>query len=304
MNKIFYDIVTNVCNEVQDTSTAFREIVKQYVNKRYAKIKRYINWEDIYPDYSLTTVAGTQDYAMNDDFAKPLSVYDTTSNQELSFVRAEDLARDYGTTLTTSGTVLHYTLYNSAVRLQPSSAVTVSVVSSSASDASSPAVVIRYINSSGCEVVETLTLTGTVAVSTTATVSRILGISKPVTVGSITVSSTAGTHAILCPYAKTAQCVIMRLHQIPTQALTIKIPYYRKNMELYDNYDYPVLDLGDLIESGAKADAWKYKKQFAKAQVFELEFSQDLERYIFDQENKTDRVPQFVPATFNRNDLV
>jgi hypothetical protein len=83
---------------------------------------------------------------------------------------------------------------------------------------------------------------------------------------------------------------------------TINVPYYIKPFPLSQDYDYPLIDIADLIEIGAIADAWKYKRQLAKAQMSELMFVQGLSDYIFDQENQN-KVQQFQPATFDRGDL-
>ena len=67
-------------------------------------------------------------------------------------------------------------------------------------------------------------------------------------------------------------------------------------------YDYPLLDIGDLIELGAISDALKYKRQYSKAQTYELMFQQGSAEFVFDQENQN-RVIQFSPNTFDKDDL-
>ena len=95
---------------------------------------------------------------------------------------------------------------------------------------------------------------------------------------------------------------LIKLHYIPTSGITITLPYIVKPLPLSQDYDYPRLDIADLIELGAISDAWKYKRQFQKAQTYELMFTQQLAEFIFDQENQ-DSVQQFKPATFDKSDL-
>ena len=95
----------------------------------------------------------------------------------------------------------------------------------------------------------------------------------------------------------------MWLHYVPTTALTIVAPYIMKPSPMYDDMDYPLLDIADLIEIGAKADAWRYKKMFSKANVFEAQFTSGMSDYVWEKENQPNKVTQFIPQTFNRNGL-
>jgi hypothetical protein len=301
MNKNFLTIQTNVGNEVIDTSSAFKTIIKPYINARYFQILRQINWQNINPDYSFNTVDGTQDYVLPNDFYKPISVRDSTNGTELAETDLQTLINNYPDAMTDEGTVERYVIMEQAVQNQPTSATAVSIVSSSASD-TTQTVLVRGI-SGGVETTEEETLTGTTPAVTTATFTRIIGISKSATTtGYITVTATV-TLAILPPETLESRYKIMRLHYVPSAVLAIVAPYTIKPSPMSDDMDYPILDIADLIEIGAKADAWRYKKMFAKANVFEAQFTTGLAEYVWDKENQPNKITQFSPNVYNKDNL-
>jgi len=94
------------------------------------------------------------------------------------------------------------------------------------------------------------------------------------------------------------------LHEVPASTIAIDVSYVIKPFPLIEDEDYPVIDVADLMETGAKADAWRYKKQGAMAKDFELLFAKELDEHIWDMHNKPNFVPRFRPITFNRDNLV
>lgn len=296
---------TNIGQEVQDTSSSFATIIGRYINRRYFQILRAINWESIRDDYSFDTIAGTQDYVLPDDFGKEVYVYDSTNKREIRPISRQNLVRYYsGSGLDTTGTSYRYLIWEDTVKTQPSSASQLTIISSSASDTTQN-ILIRGIDSNGMEITERKQLNGTTNVTTTNSFSRIKGISKDAeTTGYVTVSAGSDTIAKLAPTVLEARYKKIKLHFVPTSTITIKMPYYIKPMPLSENEDYPVIDIADLIERGATADAWRYKRQFAKAQAEEALFSKELAEYIWERENKSNEPMVLNPATFNRDDLI
>jgi len=301
-NKKFSDIVDNVGTDVQDTSSAFETITKRYINQRYFTILRSINWEVLNPAYTFTTTAGTQTQALPEDFGKELYALDTTNGTELAKGDLSELVRAYPDDLTASGTVQRYAIYEDAVQAQPTTAAVASIVSSSASD-TTQTVFVRGIATT-YEVTEEITLTGTSAATGSVVFSRIKGISKSAaTTGAITVSCNSQTMAILPPTINESRYKVMFLHYNPVANITIKMPYIISPAPMSDDDDYPVLDVADLIEIGAKADAWRYKRQFQKAQDMELLFERELQRYIWEKENDPNKITQFTPTTYDKSSL-
>lgn len=305
MNKDLSTIKTNVSTEVFDTSSSMKSLIGTYANKRYFQILRAANFEIIREDYSFNTVSGTQRYALPSDFGKEIYLNDTTNGRELKRLTLGDLVKQYPNDMTSSGTVERYVIIEDRVMRQPASASTLSVVSSTSPD-NSQTVLIRGMNSSGSEISESVSLNGINTQTTTNTYSRLISVSKSsTTAGTVTVKDGASnTLASLAPSEKEALYKIVLLHYVPTGVITIKVPYIIKPAPLTNDNDYPALDIADLIELGAKADAWRYKKQFTKANYYDTLFEKELAEYIYEKENHASGITQFEPTVYNRNDLV
>lgn len=296
---------TNVGNRVQDTSTAFASLIETFINKRYFQVLRTINWNNYRLDYTFDSISGTQDYVLPDDFGKEISARDTTNGKELSPVQFDELVRYYPDEVDASGTIERYVIYDSPVKEQPSSASVLTIVSSSASD-TTQTILIRGISSAGIEIAESVTLTGTSDALTTNSFTRIKAISKSAsTTGYITIdsNSAAKTQAVMAPEVLESRYKICKLHYVPNAVVTISMPYIIKPLPLIEDYDYPVIDIADLIELGAEADAWRYKRQGAKAQQLEAMFNVELQQYIFDKENQPNQITQFSPTTYDNDNL-
>jgi len=64
-----------------------------------------------------------------------------------------------------------------------------------------------------------------------------------------------------------------------------------------------ILDIEDLLELGATADAWRYKRQFGKAQAMDILFEKELSEHIFAQENQENMVHKFTPKVTSRDTI-
>ena len=92
----------------------------------------------------------------------------------------------------------------------------------------------------------------------------------------------------------------MRLYQNPTDVIVIDLPYVAKATELSSDTDEPILGLEDLLEIGATADAWKYKRQFKKSSAMMVEYQMALDDFIWEQENQANLVHLFKPKPYSR----
>lgn len=95
----------------------------------------------------------------------------------------------------------------------------------------------------------------------------------------------------------------VRFHYYPSASITVAMPYIVKPTEMSLDADTPVIDISDLIEIGAEADAWRYKRQFQKASVLEAMFEKNLADYIWEQANEPNQIVQFTPDPFDRDNL-
>ena len=83
------------------------------------------------------------------------------------------------------------------------------------------------------------------------------------------------------------------LFPIPDAIETLKVPYIVKIRTDLSGTDTPINDFADLLEVGATADAWRYKRQFTKARSMDVLFDQMLDEYMWDAENQENDPHQF-----------
>lgn len=212
MAKTFDDIVTNISNDIQDTSAAMKSIIGVYVNNRYRQILRATNWKVVNDDYTISVTAGTSSYTLPTDFGSELYAVDTTNNVSLERTTFELLANDYSDSLNESGSVDKY---------------------------------IVFIDDSNN--------------------------------------------------------IKIKLFRNPSSAITIAFPYTLKIRTNLSGTDEPIADFADLLETGGKADAWRYKRQFSKAAVLEVMFNSLLDEFIWSEENQNNLQHRFT-ASFDEYD--
>lgn len=304
INRIFSDIYNNVCTNIQDTSSAMQTIVKNYCNNVYFDILRRINWDNINTSYTLTTTAGTQDYALPSNFGKEVYVYDQTNLIELSYIDIQELVRDYRGTLSSVGQSLRYSILNKPCINNPTSSSILSIVSSSTAD-TSQTIRVTGINSSDIEVSESITLNGTTTATSTNSYKEIRSITKSAsTIGYITITSNSGevTIAILSSISIAYNVKSIRLHLIPSSILTLSIPYSVIPYPLINDYDQPVIDCAVAIELGATMLSWKYKRQFSKSSDYERKYEKEIDNIIWDKENSINRIRLTGVVPYSRGD--
>lgn len=304
LNRLFSTIYSNVGANIQDTSSAMQTIIKTYCNNSYFEILRRLNWNSVNISYQISVTAGTRDYILPNDFGKELYVHDSTNNKNIPFISLVKLVEDFTDTISSSGNVGRYTIFQDVVRAQPSSASTLSLVSSSASD-TNQSVRIKGTDSNDVEIDETVALNGTTTATSSNSFKEIRSISKTAsTTGRITITSNSGavTNAILSPADLDYKLTKIRLHYNPSNSLTLNVPYYRRPYPLSNDNDTPIIPCADGIELGAIAQAWRYKRQFAKAQEFERLFEKWIVDVAWDQENQPNQTHQFNPKPYSRDD--
>lgn len=298
MNKTFADMKANVGLELQDTTAPFATLIGKWLNRRYFQVLRSINWDAINAEYTISIVAGTQDYVLPRDFKSAVYVVDTVNNITYKEVKFDGFA-DSPSAITGQGASSSYSIFSSPVYVQPTAASVVSVISSLSTDISTT-VTIRG-DSSGAETYETLTLNGTSTVTGTKSFSRIKSITKDLTGGSVTVTCNSQTMCVIDAEQKVVRVNKIRLFSIPSASTTISIPYHISPLPLSVDSDSPIIDIDDCIESGSRADGWRYKRQGAKAGVEESNFNMMLADYQWNLENQPNLGNQFKPQAYPRD---
>lgn len=300
--KTFSEIVDNIAIDLQDTTTVFKTAIKRYVNKRYLAVLRAVNWDNIRMDYTATVGSGTQDVVLPSDCKNILTVTDVTNDLKLSHGTIQDIDTDEPGTFSDTGSSDTYIVLQKTVQGQPSVAATVSVVSTSATDDGS--VYVRGY-SSGVMITETLTLNGTTPVVSTNSYTRFESITMTdYPSGKVTATSDSVTIAVLGPRKRTSDVKVLRVHKVSNTAISLSIKYAIGATPLISDGDIPVLDIGDLLETGGRADGYKYKRKGAKAAAENVLFQTELADYIFDMENRADGEHMFTPVTFDPDNLI
>jgi hypothetical protein len=95
----------------------------------------------------------------------------------------------------------------------------------------------------------------------------------------------------------------IRLYPAPSSIIAILMPYTVNPTDMSGNADLPIMDVSYEIELGATADAWRTKRQFAKAADFEGQYERLIMQKIWNKENSSNKVFQFVPMTYNKDNL-
>lgn len=283
-NKRFADIVLNAQNEVRDTSSAFATITKVYVNNRYFDIINRLATLELFEMTrvkTIATVANQRTYPMPFDFGDIMSVVDTTSNRPLDVISEQEWIQLNGESLTTTGVPFCVIINGEGTVLnQPSSSTKLTFVSSSNSDTTNVGF-IRGISGSA-EFYESINLSGTTSGQSSNNYDYILQVSKDTaTTGAITFTySTGGAVAsVISPQDKVQRNRTIGFHYIPSGVYSIDIRYKRDIKPMISDNDSPIIDIADGIELGAKADAWRIKRQIATAADFENRYELWLDRY-------------------------
>jgi hypothetical protein len=94
----------------------------------------------------------------------------------------------------------------------------------------------------------------------------------------------------------------MKIWDTPKENVSFALPYIVRPTALSASTDQPLIACEDAIEAGALADAWRYKRQLAKAQSMEIMYQDLLSNFVWDNENRM-TARQFTPTTFNRDNL-
>jgi hypothetical protein len=300
-----YDLIkANVGTHLQDTSTAFDTIIGTWVNSRYRDIVNSYDWEQLYHSQSFATSANTSAYALDENTDRVVFVKDRTNEAYLEPITEQDFLTNYYDDLDTTGTPEVCFLTSEPVASQPGSAERAIVKSSSISD-TTITILLRGITSAGMETYESLTLNGTTAVTASNSYTQILGFSKSAaTTGKITLYDNDGTSiiAVMSPESLVSRYKILNIHPTPTAGATMELRTKRKVLPLSQDYDYPIIeDIDELLEIGAEADAWRYKRQFAKATALETQYQIMKSDRIHREVAQPDIIHQFQPQVLDRD---
>jgi hypothetical protein len=303
--KTFSAIKTNVGNAVQDTSTTFNSLIGVWVNNRYRDVINSYDWEQLYYSQTVNSSAAVSAYPLDENTERIIFAVDRSNDGMLGIINEQDFLNNYYDVIDSTGTPDTCFLVSEPVKSQPASAERILVKSSSASD-TTQTVLLRGITNSGGETYESLTLGGTTPASAVSSYTRILGLSKSAaTAGKITIYENDGTTILaeMSPETLVSRYKILHVYPIPDAGLTYNLRTKRRVTPLSQNYDYPIIeDVDDIIELGAQADSWRYKRQFSKANVLETQYQVMKGERIHREVAQPGIIHQFQPQVLDRDD--
>lgn len=218
--------------------------------------------------YNFSSVDGTEEYYLPNDFDKPFRLYDLTNHKKIP-IRLEEVyfdANQEAIADATEDVPEEARIYGTrGIRKSIASAGSViKVKSSSASDTSVAVLVEGYIDSSKTLLdFETITVTGTTAVSGAKTFYDVTRMSKGAdSVGYITVQDASdNTLAILTTIDRVLYHKVLRLGLIPDDAYSYRLLYKRKVRRMVNNNDYPFIDADDFFIMDAVAYSYMQEKE-------------------------------------------
>lgn len=117
----------------------------------------------------------------------------------------------------------------------------------------------------------------------------------------LTSSGTPQRYSIYENFSNPTRVKLMKLHLVPSSVVTIEAPHIIEPADLSAESDIAMVDCDDAIELGATADAWAYKRQFAKASYYEGLFEKSLQTFIWNRENQPNQVKTFNVTPYSRD---
>jgi hypothetical protein len=94
----------------------------------------------------------------------------------------------------------------------------------------------------------------------------------------------------------------VRLYPTPSSIFTLAMPYQVEPLDMALT-DKPILECDYEVEIGATAEAWRTKRQFAKAADFDQQYEAHIQHMIWRRENSPGRIVQFAPKTYDKEQL-
>jgi hypothetical protein len=186
--------------------------------------------------FTLDTVADTQYYALSPlvDISKVITFYDVNTPKHIRNMTEQEFRR-YEPGPDSTGTPYLYRVVDFwPVQNQPSSSSVLTMVSSDATDTAVDVNVVG-LDGSGVRTSEAVTLNGTSSVTTVASYTRVLSLSKDaVSVGQVTITSNAAavTNVVIPAKDRSISHPVIALFSIPDSVATLNYDFYMQLQDL------------------------------------------------------------------------
>lgn len=172
----FRSHITNLLNLGSVPSGGEAEsMVKAALQNAYTRILGASNQLQRRRNFSLTTVANTSKYGMPYGVKAILNIDDAANRRQITAMTSEEYDKYLPGRVETNDPTQYFDLGTFGVEKQPAATGALTVESSVATDSSNRYVTLTFYDANGVQTREKLTLTGTVAVSTTASAAPSMG---------------------------------------------------------------------------------------------------------------------------------
>jgi hypothetical protein len=230
---------SDVREQLHDSNLSTTHI-DRWTNLAQSEVVRAMDPDYYLEELSLTLTATQAVYGVAMSMHKMVGVTDVTNNHPVQATTMEQLDL-HDPDRSDTGAVWQYALMGIfGVQTQPSSASTLSIVSSSASDTS--VVRVRGVTSNNVIETEAVTLTGTTPVATTLSYTTVYDFSKTAaTVGRLTATSNSGaiTNVVMPAEDLSMEFQHLRVWRTPDAADVLRLRYLRRPRALVNPQDAP-----------------------------------------------------------------
>ena len=268
------DFINQTISEINDPAWAFRENFNHL-------------WSWLRRKTSFSTVANTSEYVLGREVDRIALMRQESTPTKIKQIPDElffRLVPDPDDT----GSPLWYRLWDiEGVSTRLSSAGTIDVLSSSASDAGSVELAVSVLGFvSGILRTETYQLNGTTAVAGSLTFqAREIYVSKQKnTTGTITVrrNSDSSTIVTLGPTERAPKFKVINLYPIPSAAITIYVEYYARIPTLNNDSDVPIIDekWSYVIRLGTLAKVYSYLNKTVEFAALQTQYEKSVRAMV------------------------
>lgn len=233
-------------DESGDATSSIRQLVKDAMNQAHQLRTAEYPWPFmLWPkEETLTTVVGQQLYTLHPQFGRPLYFINATTRSVVREIPERSLLSSGVNWLEDTGSAQNfYFSGQSPVAAQPSSTSVVTIVSTNALDTGADyQVVIKGIDSAGHLRAEAITPLGLTPVNSASSYSLIVGVTKERSWnGTLTMTSNSGavTNLVLDAYEYGKGYTQVFIAQTPTTAESIRYRFFRKPLQLVNDFDIP-----------------------------------------------------------------
>jgi len=280
MARTFTEMKTKVGNFVEDTDTSLLTLIGEWINDKYTDAYRRCNWGFfIDNDYTFATVASTASYNLPSDFEQELFVSNITDGEDLTRATenkwwSERFGAYSGGTIDSSSP-RNYLILRQALKTDNTGFGKISL------DPTPDAVVTVAMPYKK----KFVPLLGTTGTCTTDTANKIIAsastfLTSGVKPGMVVKNTTDNTYGYVTSVDSETQ-LTMDVDLCPDGNETFVI-----SNEVFVN------DLDWILELGAIAELYAYKKNFAKADYYAQKYETELEKRINQEFNLTNQLYQ------------